>query len=280
MSKEIDWAALSAPFAPDEVSFRVQSTYERDGKTHAVVVAYIDARNVADRLDAECGPDGWSFDWEPVVTGATKKGVNAVLAAKGTLTIAGISKSDVGDAGDTEPTKASVSDALKRAAVLWGIGRYLYDLPFMTATPEKRGQSWVLPRAEEQRLRAAYLSGKTAPHRAPQPNPATRPKHAPASTSTTPAASSGHGTQDTPSTDPMALTHASAQDQRKFVEALRTAGYTKQPAVEALLLHVTGRAIPAADLLREASDISYAELAKAHQYLTRVPASANGKGAR
>lgn len=145
----IDWQRLSAEFDPADVSFRVQSTYERNGKTQAVCVAYIDARNVANRLDSVCGPDGWSFDWQPVVTTSS-----AVMAAKGTLTIAGISKSDVGDAGQTEPTKASVSDALKRSAVLWGIGRYLYSLPMMHAEVEKRGNSWVLAHGEEDRLRA------------------------------------------------------------------------------------------------------------------------------
>lgn len=148
-----DWQRLSAEFDPADVSFRIQSTYERNGKTQAVCVAYIDARNVADRLDSVCGPDGWSFDWQPVVTTSS-----AVMAAKGTLTIAGISKSDVGDAGQTEPTKASVSDALKRSAVLWGIGRYLYSLPMMHAEVEKRGNSWVLAHGEEDRLRAKLPS--------------------------------------------------------------------------------------------------------------------------
>jgi hypothetical protein len=37
-------------------------------------------------------------------------------------------KSDTGSAGDIEAEKSVVSDAFKRAAVKWGIGRFLYDL--------------------------------------------------------------------------------------------------------------------------------------------------------
>src|SRR5690242_21007630 len=103
-TNEINWEALGAPFPAKDVSFRIQTT-PKDGQTRALVVAYVDARAVADRLDEACGKDGWSFDWQPILTG-TVDGKPAVLAAKGTLTIGGVSKSDVGDAGDTEPTKA------------------------------------------------------------------------------------------------------------------------------------------------------------------------------
>ncbi len=176
----INWAALAAEFDPADVSFRLQGN-PRDGKTSAVVVAYLDSRAVQDRLDEVCGPDGWSFDWQPVVTNST-----AVLAAKGTLTIAGVSKSDVGDAGQTEPTKASVSDALKRTAVQWGIGRYLYNLPLMYAECVKYGNSWVLAKGEEDRLRREFLRRQpptatrqpaNAAVRAPQPQqPAVAPE--------------------------------------------------------------------------------------------------------
>lgn len=167
MSKEIDWAALAAPFAPEDVSFRLQGN-PRDGKTSAVVVAYLDARNVQQRLDDVCDPDGWSFDWQPIVTNNS-----AVLVAKGTLTIAGVSKSDVGDAGQTEPSKASVSDSLKRAAVLFGIGRYLYDLPTMYAECEKHGAGWYMARGEEDKLRTRYLRPASPATRREPPQTAT-----------------------------------------------------------------------------------------------------------
>jgi hypothetical protein len=39
-----------------------------------------------------------------------------------------ISKEDGGENSDIEPVKGGLSDAFKRAAVSWGIGRYLYGL--------------------------------------------------------------------------------------------------------------------------------------------------------
>lgn len=85
---------------------------------------YIDARQVQDRLDAVIGPGNWSV-YFTVVDGAAH-------AVEATITIFGVSKSDVGypnapDRDDeVEPLKAAYSDALKRAAVQWGIGRFLY----------------------------------------------------------------------------------------------------------------------------------------------------------
>jgi hypothetical protein len=146
---EVDWEALRADFDPADIDFRIQSTFERSGGTQATVIAYVDARAIQDRLDRVVGPANWAFDWIPMLQTAS-----AITAAKGTLTICGLAKSDVGDAGTTEPTKASVSDALKRAAVMWGIGRSLYALPVMFVTPEKRGNSWIIPDGELKKLRA------------------------------------------------------------------------------------------------------------------------------
>jgi hypothetical protein len=57
------------------------------------------------------------------------------------LTVMGVTKEDAGEASqEDEPLKSAVSDALKRAAVHFGIGRYLYYLPRVWAPfdPQKR----------------------------------------------------------------------------------------------------------------------------------------------
>ena len=79
------------------------------------MLCYIDARDVMDRLDEVCGSN-WSDDYKEV------KG--RIVC---TITIDGVSRSD--GAGDTEieGEKGGLSDAFKRAAVKWGIGRYLYN---------------------------------------------------------------------------------------------------------------------------------------------------------
>lgn len=138
-----EWQAISqqlkAPFAPAEVDFRVQGKATEQGRGQ--IVAYIDARAVQDRLDSVVGTEGWSFTWEPVAV------VNGVVkVAKGSLRLLDLPpKEDVGDSGDIEPNKSAVSDALKRAAVQWGVGRYLYERKAVWVDLEKASNGWKIP---------------------------------------------------------------------------------------------------------------------------------------
>src|SRR5262249_15426047 len=125
---------LQSPFDPAEVDFRVQSrTGDQTGRTQ--VVAYIDARAVQDRLDLVVGAGNWAFDWVPLVIDNGE-----VKVAKGTLTIHGVSKSDAGSASNFEQTLGAVSHCFKRAAVHWGIGRYLYNLPMNWVLIDRGGR--------------------------------------------------------------------------------------------------------------------------------------------
>ena len=114
---------LRAPFSSHAVTWKPGAVNRE--KTRALMMPFIDARAVMDRLDAVC-PDDWSFE-AVEVTGAK------VPTVRGTLTVLGVSRTDFGEgdpsteAGDSD--KAACSDALKRCAVHFGIGRYLYDLP-------------------------------------------------------------------------------------------------------------------------------------------------------
>ena len=112
---------LQAPFSTHQVNWR-PATFNKE-RSRALLLAYVDARAVQDRLDAIC-PDGWSFELE-VVAGAVSPTV------KGRLSVLGVIREDIGEAGEGErgTLKAAASDALKRCAVQFGIGRYLYDLP-------------------------------------------------------------------------------------------------------------------------------------------------------
>lgn len=112
---------LVAPFPTDSVGWRAQ-TLSKDG-TKAMALAYIDARDVMRRLDETVGAGNWQDKYE-VATGGR---VLCTLSIR--LNNEWISKSD--GAGDTkvEADKGAISEAFKRAAVKWGIGRYLYDMP-------------------------------------------------------------------------------------------------------------------------------------------------------
>jgi hypothetical protein len=177
MDNEIDWRdigkRLAEPFNPADVDYRVQGKAGAGGKAQAV--AYIDARTVQDRLDAVVGPGNWSFDWTPVVV---EKG--DVQVAKGTLTIYGVSKSDAGSASNFEQSLGAVSHCFKRAAVHWGIGRYLYGLPMAWVPVEGNG-------------RIADATLRELRSRLP------RPQGQPAATAS--ASTSTHAQADTPPTD-------------------------------------------------------------------------------
>jgi len=113
---------LSAPFPVDAIHWRAQLVAERNNAFSGLALAYLDARDVQDRLDVVCGPENWQDSYEETAKGR--------LLCKLSIRIAGewITKSDGSGDSDIEGEKGAISGALKRAAVRWGIGRYLYDV--------------------------------------------------------------------------------------------------------------------------------------------------------
>ena len=84
-------------------------------------LAYIDARDVQDLLDEVCGQENWQDKYEFVG--------EKLIAGIGINTENGwVWKYDTGDTSNIEENKGQFSDAFKRAAVKWGVGRFLYDL--------------------------------------------------------------------------------------------------------------------------------------------------------
>jgi Rad52/22 family double-strand break repair protein len=141
---------LAAPFEPSEVEWKPQAV--REGR--CLAIAYIDARCVMDRLDSVLGPDNWQDDYQLLPEGGAicRLRIRLPGTAEWVLRTDVGSESDQADAGDRK--KAAVSDALKRAAVKLGIGRYLYRLPgqWVDYDPRKkqiiytpRLPAWALP---------------------------------------------------------------------------------------------------------------------------------------
>ncbi len=124
---------LAEEFQPQEIKFKPEVTKKtvngqkvdiknNQGEQIAGCTAHIDARDVMNRLDAVVGIGGWSDSYQVLNDG---KNVEC------TLTVLGVSKSDVGqtnEGGFADPLKAAYSDALKRAAVKFGIARHLYGM--------------------------------------------------------------------------------------------------------------------------------------------------------
>jgi len=111
---------LCRPFTNEEIDWRIGST--NGDKTKGMALAYIDARAVMERLDTVCGPDGWQNNnvFGPGGTVVCNLGIR--------MGDTWIWKADGAGATDVEGEKGAISDALKRAAVRFGVGRYLYEL--------------------------------------------------------------------------------------------------------------------------------------------------------
>lgn len=127
----IDFEKLKAPFDPKKISWRVGARTQ--DKRKGIALAYIDARDVMERLDEVCGPSNWQALY-PHANGKTSCKIG-IMVDKGLFQDNKFihdplwvwKENGAGDS-DVEAEKGAFSDAFKRAAVLWGIGRYLYDL--------------------------------------------------------------------------------------------------------------------------------------------------------
>jgi hypothetical protein len=115
----MDLSKLKAPFPQSQVSWRAQTVSKNGDK--ALALAYIDARDVQDRLDEVCGPENWQCRY-PHANGKTVCEIGIRVNGEW------VWKSDGAGDSDIEAEKGALSDAFKRAAVRWGVGRYLYDL--------------------------------------------------------------------------------------------------------------------------------------------------------
>lgn len=142
---------LAKPFPANRISIKVQTKPNDNG--NSLCVAYIDARDVMDRLDDVAGGE-----WQDSYKSAPSGGLECAL------TICGVTRCDVGDdKNDNEAEKAGYSDAFKRAAVKFGVGRFLYSLPKMYGKVKPVGKNFFLEKGEEERLQgivAASLNGK------------------------------------------------------------------------------------------------------------------------
>lgn len=135
---------LAAPFPAKDVHWRAGATTGDGAK--CMPLAYIDARDVMERLDDVCGPGGWQskYPWNQ----ASK------LCCEIGIKIGGEWLWKSNGAGDTayEADKGAFSDAFKRAAVCWGVGRYLYYVPNVWVPCEKRGKTVVISDSVQKNL--------------------------------------------------------------------------------------------------------------------------------
>ena len=127
MTSETNLARLRDPFAPEDIEWRVQQAGEKNGKPWARVLAYVTNRAIMERFDEVVGPENWQNEYKAGPAGGVVCGLS-VRVARADGSSEWVTKWDGAENSDVEPVKGGLSNAMKRAAVQWGIGRYLYDL--------------------------------------------------------------------------------------------------------------------------------------------------------
>jgi hypothetical protein len=148
MNSPIQLSKLADPFPPTDIEWRIGRSGVKDGKTWATCLAYITSRAIMQRLDDVCGPENWKNEFKEWGTGSPGVlcGISILVPWKdsdGTsMGPSWVTKWDGADQPDTEPVKGGFSNSLKRAAVLWGIGRYLYDLSEVYAQIKTDGRHY------------------------------------------------------------------------------------------------------------------------------------------
>jgi hypothetical protein len=149
---KIDFEALRAPFDPNSIHWRVGATTK--DKDKGMPLAYIDARDVMERLDEVCGPQNWQCRYSHA---GEKTVCELSIRCEGEW----ITKANGAGDTDYEGEKGALSDAFKRAAVLWGIGQYLYGIQSPWVAIEPKGRSYVVAKHEMPRL-FKLVGGKTS----------------------------------------------------------------------------------------------------------------------
>ncbi len=168
---------LASPFYADEVEWKIQSTTK--DKKRALVVPYIKARALQQRLDDAVGIENWFDEYEEV-----GDGFNCALSIR--INDEWVTKNDGaehivmtvyedGAKKTIKSLKGTYSGAFKRVCTTWGVGRYLYDIP-RRWVPINDKKQFTIPTLNpvfypEGSTKSGMRPGYTAPEQPDQANP-------------------------------------------------------------------------------------------------------------
>lgn len=145
---------LSAPFEDSDIEWRLQ--YANEEKGVGVAVPYVTNRAIQQRLDQAVGAGGWKNEYIPWHSDGKKQsqlcGISIYFEGRSEW----ITKYDGAEDSDIESVKGGLSDSMKRAAVQWGVGRYLYSMDTVFVDIEKSGKSTVIKKSSQPRLDEAH----------------------------------------------------------------------------------------------------------------------------
>lgn len=151
---------LSDPFPILSIEFKPGTGFENNSGAKVIAQPYISARDVQNRLDAVVGKQGWKVDYktESILHKGIKKNQEidqitsmiictiSILCRMPDDSFIWVSKSDGAESRGQEGSqfKGGMSDAFKRAAVQWGIGRWLYDFGRVYVPAKKNNKGFFV----------------------------------------------------------------------------------------------------------------------------------------
>jgi hypothetical protein len=128
---------LTEKFDASDIEWRIgRAGFSLKGQLYGTVLAYITNRAIQNRLDDVCGPANWRNEFKEWSVGG-KPGVLCGISIR--IGDEWVTKWDGAENTEIEPVKGGFSDAMKRAGVQWGIGRYLYNLEENFAVLDESG---------------------------------------------------------------------------------------------------------------------------------------------
>lgn len=139
---------LQTPFDPADIEWRVQRAMQTKRGNKAVVLAYVTNRAIMNRLDEVFGVGNWKNEYKEW----RDKGVLCGISAK--VDGEWVTKWDGAEETQVEATKGGFSGSMKRAAVQWGIGRYLYNLEENWVDIKERGEHYINSKTKD-----GYITG-------------------------------------------------------------------------------------------------------------------------
>ena len=141
---------LHEPFGAKEIEWKIQVTSQ--DKKRGMAVAYMDARAVQKRLDEVIG----AFNWKNVYSLWHDNSQICGISIFNDDRNEWITKFDGAENSDIEPIKGGLSDSFKRAATVWGIGRYLYEIDGVWVDIEPKGKSFAIKQNQYAKLESDY----------------------------------------------------------------------------------------------------------------------------
>lgn len=147
---------LSAPFNAEDLKVRPITISKKTGK--AMFAPYVSNRAIMDRLDDVCGPANWRNEFAAGPAGGIVCGLS-IRTAHYDGSHEWVTKWDGAENSDVEPVKGGLSNAMRRAAVQWGIGRYLYRIDMKWAKCDDYGKPMNLTALLDYYVRAGQPHG-------------------------------------------------------------------------------------------------------------------------